>query len=448
MEKIIKNKEYIVEIIDNGYQGEGIAKIDSFTIFIPNAIKGEKVKIIIVKVTASHAYGKIIEILNKSEHRVEVDCNTYKRCGGCVLRHMSYEKTLDLKRNIVENNFQKLKIDVNVNDTIGMKEPYHYRNKLKYPIGQDKNGNMIIGVYAERTHEIIPTDNCYIQNEEINKIANTVYEFLRDNKIQAYNEDTERGIVRHIIVKIGIKTNEVMIILVVNDTTIPLKKELIKYVLAKHKNVKTIVKNINTKKTNVILGGKNEVIYGDGYIYDYLEEYKFKISPMSFYQVNPIQTEVLYSKAIEYAKLKGNERVLDLYCGIGTIGIFAAKYAKEVYGIEIVEDAIKDAKQNAKINNIENIEFMVGDVGTVLKARNNEIDVVFVDPPRAGLDDNTVNKLLEIEAKKIVYISCSPATLARDVDILSKKYNVGDVQPVDMFPYTSHIESVCLLKLK
>ena len=448
-----KNEEYIVDIIDNGFQGEGIAKINGITVFIDQALKGEKVKIKILKVQTNFAYGKILEILEKSNNRINEECSTYKRCGGCNLRHIKYEETLNIKKTIVENCMYKaLKREVLVNDVIGMENPLYYRNKLQYPVGIDKEQNVIMGVYSSRTHNIIPTKECFIQNKECQIIANDIFEFIKQNNISAYNEELLEGTVRHIIIRIGVKTNEILVTLVLNDNNLKKEKELIKFLTEKHTNIKSIVKNFNTKNTNVILGNKTEVIYGDGYIYDILGDYKFKISPLSFYQVNPIQTEILYNTAIESLDNKNDDIALDLYCGIGTIGIFASKYFKKLYGIEIVEQAIEDAKYNAKINGIENIEFFAGDVEKILpkiiQRDNIKPNIVFVDPPRKGLDQKTIQVLKELEPSKIIYISCNPATLARDISLLEEKYELGKVQPVDMFPYTSHVECCALLCLK
>ena len=450
---IKKNDEYVVNIIDNGFQGEGIAKIDGIPVFIPQAIKNEKIKIKILKVQKNFAYGKILEIICKSEHRAIEDCKTYSKCGGCNLRHINYEETLNIKKAIVENCMYKaLKREIKVNNVVGMKNPMYYRNKLQYPVGIDKDGNQVMGVYSSRTHNIIPTDKCFIQNKECQKIANDIFEFIKTNNISVYNEEILKGTVRHIVIRIGVKTNEVLVTLVLNDNNFKKEKELVEFLTSKHKNIKSIVKNLNMKNTNVILGDKNEVIYGDGYIYDILEEYKFKISPLSFYQVNPIQTEVLYNTAINYLNKQDKGIALDLYCGIGTIGIFASKHFKKVYGIEIIDEAIEDAKYNSKINKIDNTEFYAGDVEKVLpkiiEKEKIKPNVVFVDPPRKGLDKNTIELLKELKPNKIIYISCNPSTLARDLSYLDDKYIINEVQPVDMFPYTSHIESIAVLKLK
>lgn len=451
--QIEKNKEYIVDIIDSGYSGEGIAKIDNFTIFIPGAITGEKVRILIVKVLTSHAYGKILEILEKSKYRVVSDCSTYKRCGGCDLRHIEYKETLKIKQKIVQNLVNKeLKEKIIVKETIGMEEPYHYRNKAQYPVGYDKNNELVYGVFAQRSHEIIPVQTCYIQSSISEKIAKYIINFMKRNSILAYDEKTCKGIVRHIVTKVGIYTNEVMVILVVNGKEIPKEKELVNELISEFPEIKTIVKNVNTKNTNVIMGKENITLYGTGYIYDTLGEYKFKISPLSFYQINPIQTEKLYKRAVELAKLKKEDIALDLYCGIGTIGIFMSKYVKKVYGVEIVEQAVEDAKNNAQINNIQNIEFICGDVEMVLSnlinKENVQPNVIFVDPPRKGLDEVSIRNILKVKTERLVYISCNPATLVRDLRILEDEYTIKEIQPVDMFPWTNSVENIALLELK
>ena len=450
---IQKNHEYVVEIIDNGYEGEGIAKIDGFTVFVPGTIKKEKVKILIVKVLSSHAFGKVLEILEPSEVRKEADCTTYKRCGGCNLRHIKYEETLKMKQNAVQSLVNKtLKNKVEVQKTIGMENPFHYRNKAQYPIGVNKDGEPVIGVFAQRTHEVIPMEKCLIQNPKSEEIAKFILQFIKDNKISVYNEKTGKGLFRHIVIKVGIKTNEIMCILVINGKTIPKENQLIEELISEFSQIKTIVKNINMKNTNVILGRENINLYGEGYIKDILGEYTFRISTLSFYQVNPVQAEKLYNLGVEMAQITKQDTVFDLYCGIGTITLFMSKYAKKVYGIEIVEEAIEAAKENAKINNVDNTEFYAGDVEVVLDDLINNkgisADIVMFDPPRKGLDRNSINNILKIKPKKIVYISCNPATLIRDLAFFEEHYDIKTIVPVDMFPFSSHVECVAVLKLK
>lgn len=450
---IQKNQEYIVDIIDNGFEGEGIAKIDNFTIFIPETIKGEKVRVLIVKVLSSHGFGKVIEILEKSQARQDVDCNTYKRCGGCNLRHVKYEETLKMKQNAVQSLVNKtLKNKLQIKETVGMENPLHYRNKAQYPIGINKKGEPVIGVFANRTHEVIPIDNCLIQNKKSEEIAKFIIEFIKEKNISIYDEKKGKGLVRHIVTKVGIKTGEIMCVIVINGHKIPNENELVENLKTRYPEIKAIVKNINMKNTNVILGQENINLYGNGYIEDILGEYKFKISPLSFYQVNPVQAEKLYNLGVSMAEITKNDVVFDLYCGIGTISLFMSKFAKKVYGIEIVEEAVKMAKENAQNNNVSNTEFFAGDVEIVLDDLINnkglKADVVMFDPPRKGLDKKSIDNILNIRPKKIVYISCNPATLIRDLADFENEYDIKTIIPVDMFPFTSHVECVAVMCIR
>lgn len=450
---IEKNQIYEVDILDNGFSGEGIAKINNFTIFIPQAIKGEKVKIVVVKVLSSFGYGKILEILKCSPNRVESDCATYKRCGGCSLRHIKYEETLRIKQNTVQSLINKtLKNKIKAEETLGMENPYFYRNKAQYPVGIGKDGKPVMGVFANRTHEIVPIEKCMIQNQQNEKVAKFILDYITKNNISIYNENTRKGLVRHIVTKIGVKTGQIMCIIVINGYEIPNEASLTKAILAKFPEVKSIVKNINIQNTNVILGKQNVNLYGNGYIEDKLGGYTFRISPLSFYQVNPVQAERLYQIGMEAANITKDDIVFDLYCGIGTISLFMSKYAQKVYGIEIVKEAVEAAKTNAKINNVENAEFLCGDVENVLQdllySKKVMPDIIMVDPPRKGLDKNTIQNILKVRPKKLVYISCNPATLVRDLSALEEVYEVKKIKPVDMFPFTSHVECVALMELK
>ena len=450
---IEKNQIYEVDILDNGFSGEGIAKINNFTIFIPQAIKGEKVKIVVVKVLSSFGYGKILEILKCSPNRVESDCATYKRCGGCSLRHIKYEETLRIKQNTVQSLINKtLKNKIKAEETLGMENPYFYRNKAQYPVGIGKDGKPVMGVFANRTHEIVPIEKCMIQNQQNEKVAKFILDYITKNNISIYNENTRKGLVRHIVTKIGVKTGQIMCIIVINGYEIPNEASLTKAILAKFPEVKSIVKNINIQNTNVILGKQNVNLYGNGYIEDKLGGYTFRISPLSFYQVNPVQAERLYQIGMEAANITKDDIVFDLYCGIGTISLFMSKYAQKVYGIEIVKEAVEAAKTNAKINNVENAEFLCGDVENVLQdllySKKVMPDIIMVDPPRKGLDKNTIQNILKVRPKKLVYISCNPATLVRDLSALEEVYEIKKIKPVDMFPFTSHVECVALMELK
>ena len=448
-----KNEEYIVDIIDNGYEGEGIAKINNFTIFVPGSIKGEKIKILIVKVLTSHAFGKILEIIQKSEFRIEEDCDTYKRCGGCNLRHIDYEETLNIKRNSVQNLVDKtLKTKIDVKYTWGMGNPFFYRNKLQFPVGIDKYNEPVIGVYANRTHEIIPTDKCLLQDLKANQIVKNIIDIIKKYKLTICNEKTMQGLLRHVVIKTGFRTREIMVILVINGDSLPFAKDIARDLKYYCPEICSIVVNKNKKNTNVVLGEENTTIFGNDYIIDVLGEYKFKISPLSFYQVNPIQAEALYNFAVEAAQIEKDDIIFDLYCGIGTISIFMAKFAKEVYGVEIVDQAIEMANENAKINRIDNTHFIAGDTEYILTdlIENKKIlpNIIMLDPPRRGLDNTTIKNILKIKPQKVVYISCNPASLVRDLAKLEEIYNIIKLQPFDMFPWTSHVECVCVLKLK
>ena len=440
---IKKNEEYIVDIIDYGSNGEGIAKINGYTIFVIGGVKGEKCKIHILKVLSSHAFAKVIEIIQKSANRVEPDCKTFPKCGGCDLRHITYAETLKIKQEKVQNLANKMLSEiVEVNETIGMETPIHYRNKAIFPINKDGK----VGIYAKRSHDIIPICECKIQT----KLSQEIAKFVVDNwKYTIYDEKTQKGLLRNIMIKEGFNTHEVMCAIVINSNKSV--EYNVEKLINKFPQIKTVVLNLNNKNPNVVLGKENIILYGDGYISDKLGEYTFKISPNSFYQVNPIQTEKLYNLAIKSANLNKEDILCDLYCGIGTIGIFASKYVKKVYGIEIVEDAIKDAKENAKLNNISNIDFIEGDVETAfdkLLKQNIIPTAVIVDPPRKGLDNKTVENLKKLKLQKLVYVSCNPATLMRDLAKLEEVYFIKEITPVDNFCYSSHVESIASLQLK
>lgn len=381
----------------------------------------------------------------------EIICNIFNECGGCSLLNIDYQKQLILKNRSLKQLFKKRLDDkIDIQKIIGMKSPYYYRNKGKYVLGTQA-GKYVIGLYEEGTHHIINTTDCKLHNEMINEVAAYTFELIQKYKITPYKEDRKKGIIRHLIIRYGIYTNEIMVILVTTNVKISKRDLIINDLIKKFPTIKTIVQNINEKENSAILGEENIKLYGAGFIVDKLKDLKFKISPLSFYQVNPIQTEVLYSKAIEYAGLTGKETVYDLYSGIGTISLFASKYANKVIGIEIVKDAVRDAIENAKLNKIENVKFFAGNVEKILPEiikKEKRADVIFVDPPRSGLDKNTINTLLKVKAKKIVYISCNPETLVENLKDLKVEYDIIKVQPVDMFPMTGHCEVVTSLSLK
>ncbi|ELC8413778.1 23S rRNA (uracil(1939)-C(5))-methyltransferase RlmD [Clostridium perfringens] len=449
-----KNKEYIFDIISQGYEGEGIAKIDNkYPIFIEGALKGEKVKVRIVKVNKNFAYGKLMEVLEASEERVNPPCAIYKRCGGCKLQHASYKAQLDFKWDRVKDCVSKIgKLDPSiVKYPLGMENPWRYRNKVQLPIGLI-NGEVKIGFFAPRSHDIIDMESCLIQDEIGDKVVKLTREWIEKFNIRPYNVDgeyDEKGIVRHIMIRRGFTTNEVMVVLVTNGEKLPHKEEFVDLMVKNIPGIKSVIQNINSKKTNVILGLESKTLWGEDTISDYIGDFRFNISPLSFFQVNPTQTEVLYGKALEYANLTGNEEVFDAYCGTGTITLFLSQKAKKVYGVEIIPQAIDNAWINAKENKVENVEFFVGESEVVIPDLINKgvkADVVVVDPPRKGCDKKLLDAITNINAKKIVYVSCDPSTLGRDLQVLEENgYKTLEVQPVDMFPNTAHIENVALL---
>ena len=452
---IEKNKEYILDIVSQGYEGEGIAKIyDTFTVFIEGALKGERVNVRIVKSKKSFAYGKLLEVIEPSLERCEAKCSIHKRCGGCKLQYSTYKEQLNFKFERVKDCITKIgKLDESiVQFPLGMDEPWRYRNKVQLPIGM-VNGELKIGFFAPRSHEIIDMETCLIQDEIADKVVGITRTWIKKNNIKPYNIDgkyDETGILRHIMIRRGFTTNEVMVVLVTNGSKLPNKDEFISLITENIPGIKSIVQNINSKPTNVILGQECITLWGESTISDYIGEFKFNISPLSFFQVNPVQTEVLYNKALEYAGLTGDETVFDAYCGTGTITLFLSQKAKKVYGVEIIPQAIENANINAKENNVNNVEFFVGESEVVIPDLINKgikADVVVVDPPRKGCDVKLLNAITNIDAKKIVYVSCDPSTLARDLAILEGNgYKTVRVQPVDMFPHTAHIETCVLLQ--
>lgn len=448
-----KNKEYTVKIDSLGYEGEGVAKIDGYPIFIPGALKNETVKIQIIKSKKKYAYGKLMDIVEKCEERKKPECGCYEKCGGCALMHSSYEGQLDFKYNRVKECVERiggLNGEI-VKYPIGMKVPYRYRNKGIFSVGL-VNDEISIGFFSEKTHEIINMDNCMLQDEEADIIIKIIRTWMNKYSIVPAKKDGaffEQGSIRNIMIRKGFKTSEVMVLLVTTDKEILHKNELIEELNKQVSNLKSVIQNINSKDTNLVLGEKCITLWGEDYISDYIGQYKFNISPLSFFQVNPIQTEILYNKALEYANLSGDEIVFDAYCGTGTITLFLSQKAKKVYGVEIVEQAIENAKINAKINEINNSEFYVGKSEEVIPRLIEEgikPEVIVVDPPRKGCDIKLLDAIGEAKPERVVYVSCDPGTLARDLKHLNELgYETVEVQPVDMFPNTKHVENVVKL---
>lgn len=449
---IENNKIYEFKIDGLGSSGEGVGRIDGFTVFVKRAIPGDIVKAKIVVLKKKYAIGDLLEIIQSSKDRVEPKCSLANNCGGCQIMHMDYNAQLEMKRKKVEDALTRIgKLDVKVNSTLGMENPYEYRNKAQFPVGI-LDGKAILGFYKMGTHDIVDTEYCHIQDPINEKIVKTIKKYINDFDIEVYDEKNRRGLIRHIVTKVGFTTGEIMIVIITNGKELPHKKQLIEMLKDNIEGLKSVVQNVNTKNTNVIFGDKTVTLYGEDKIVDYIGDLKFNISAKSFFQVNPMQTKVLYEKALEYAGLTGDETVFDIYCGIGTISLFLAQKAKKVYGVEVVESAIKDAKKNAEINSIENTEFYVGKAEEVvprLYKEGKSADVVVVDPPRKGCEESVLETIVNMDPKKIVYVSCNPATLGRDLAYLDEKgYKTVKVQPVDMFAHTAHVETVALLTRK
>ncbi len=449
-----KGQQYIVDIVDLGQGGVGIGKYDGFTVFVEGGLIKDKVIVNINKSKKNYAVGDIVEIIKKSPFRVQRSCSEALRdCGGCQIQELDYQKQLDIKTNEVKQVISRIgKLEnVKIHDTIGMDTPLRYRNKAQFPI-QKVNNEPVIGFYKKKSHDIIPMDKCVIQHDINDKIIKIIKTYINAYNVSIYDEKSHTGVLRHLVTKIGFETKEVMVVLVANGKKLPYLNELASVLEENVPGFKTLVVNTNREKTNVILGKENRVIYGEGKINDYIGDLLFEISPLSFFQVNPVQTEVLYNKALEYADLEENDTVFDIYCGIGTISLFLAQKAGKVYGIEIVEDAIKDAKINAKINKLDNVEFYVGKAEEVVPKMYSEgkiANVVVVDPPRKGCDDKVLDTIVSMSPDKVVYVSCNPSTLARDLAYLDERgYKCTEIQPVDMFPHTMHVECVAKLVRK
>ncbi|MEH7223345.1 23S rRNA (uracil(1939)-C(5))-methyltransferase RlmD [Bacillus sp. JJ1566] len=448
-----KNTYYDVTFVDLTHDGAGVAKIEGFPIFVPNGLPGETAKIKITKVQKNYGYGRLMELYEKSEYRVEAPCPIYKECGGCQLQHLSYEGQMIAKQKQVQEVLTRIgKLqNIKVHPVLGMENPWRYRNKAQVPVA-DREGGLVAGFYQQRSHEIIDMEACLIQQEKNDLVVQTVKTICENYGIQAYDEKNNKGLLRHIMARYGVASGEIMVVLITRTKELPHKNKIISDITTQLPGVKSIVQNINSKQTNVIFGNETNVLWGEEYIYDNIGDIRFAISARSFYQVNPEQTKVLYDKALEYTELTGEESVIDAYCGIGTISLFLAQQAKKVYGVEIVPEAIEDAKRNAALNDIDNAEFAVGEAEVVIPNWYKDgvkADVIVVDPPRKGCDEALLQTILKMKPGKVVYVSCNPATLARDLRILEDGgYETVEVQPVDMFPHTVHCEAVAKLILK
>ena len=459
-----KNEKIIVKIEDIGVNGEGIGKVEGYTLFVKDAIIGDTVEAVITKPKKNYAYAKMLNIIESSKHRVPAKCPVARQCGGCQIQELSYEAQLEFKNKKVRGNLERIGgfspelLDEIMEPICGMEESFYYRNKAQFPIGTDKEGKIVTGFYAGRTHQIIPNTDCALGVTVNQQILQIILDYMNENRVTAYNEETGKGLVRHVLIRYGFKTKEIMVCLVINGDNLPHSDKLVDK-LTTIEGMTSITYSVNRENTNVIMGKEIGVLWGQGYITDYIGDVKYQISPLSFFQVNPVQTEKLYGLALEYADLKGKETVWDLYCGIGTISLFLAQKAEKVYGVEIVPQAIDDARNNAKINAIENAEFFVGKAEEVLPeyyaqyerehGKKAYADVIVVDPPRKGCDETLLQTMVQMQPERIVYVSCDSATLARDLKYLCENgYEMVRCRAVDQFPSTIHIESVVLLQRK
>ncbi len=455
-----KKDDFITMTIeDMGADGEGIGKIDGFPFFVKDAVIGDQIEAKVMKVKKGYGYAKLVNIITPSDARTEPRCQYHKQCGGCQIQALQYRKQLLFKADKVRNNLQRIGgfspglLGEIMEPVIGMDLPgqdaYRYRNKAQFPIGEDKNGEIITGFYAGRTHVIIPNMDCVLGVEENKTVLEAIIRYMKENKVTAYNEKTGKGLVRHVLVRKGFATGELMVCVVINGDRLMHQDKLVS-VLSKIKGMTSISISTNKEQTNVIMGKGCQVIWGDDTITDVIGDIRFSISPLSFYQVNPVQTQKLYSLALEYAGLTGTETVCDLYCGIGTISLFMAKKAKKVYGVEVVEQAVEDARKNAERNHIDNAVFYAGKAEEILPRLYEEhglrADVICVDPPRKGCDAQCLATMVQMAPQRIVYVSCDSATLARDLKYLcAHGYSLQRACPVDMFPQTVHVEVVTLL---
>lgn len=450
--KMKKNDELNLSISGQGHTGEGIGKVDGYPLFVEFALPGEEIKARVLKTNKSYGFAKLLEVEKASSHRVEPPCPYYYRCGGCHLMHSDYEGQLIFKKNRVRDSLERIGriTHVDVEDTVGMRTPFRYRNKVQIPLGR-VDGKFVAGFYAQRSHRIVDIRSCIVQHEEADEVLEVLRQWAETYDVSTYHQDLSvnpQGILRHLMVRKGFRTGDLMVVLVVTKKEVPYLEELLRK-LKVLSGFQSLILNINDAETNVVLGRENHVIYGKEFIEDYIGSFKFKISPHSFFQVNPKQTEVMYGKALEYADLTGNETVFDCYCGAGTISLFLSQKAKKVYGIEIVPHAVEDAKVNASINGVDNVEFFLGkseEVIVDLMERGISADVVVVDPPRKGCDRSLLESIAKIRPEKIVYVSCDPGSLGRDLGILETLgFRTEKVTPIDNFPQSYHVETVVLM---
>ncbi len=449
-----KNDVVRVAIEDMSHKGEGIGKADGYPLFIKDAVIGDELEVIVTKAGKSYGYGRIAKVWKPSPYRVEPRCSCAGPCGGCQLQAMAYPRQLQFKEDLVRNNLKRIggfsEGEIPMEPIIGMDDPFHYRNKAQFPVGRDKEGRIVTGFYAGRTHRIVNNRNCCLGVKVNEEILNRVISYMEENHVEPYDETSGKGVVRHILIRYGFATGEIMVCLVINASRLPAQERLLEKLIP-IEGMTSISVNINRKNTNVIMGERVKTLWGQPGITDYIGNVQYQISPLSFYQVNPVQTKKLYELALSYADLTGEETVWDLYCGIGTISLFLAQRARRVYGVEVIPAAVEDARENARLNGFSNVEFFTGKAEEILPQKYEEegiyADVIVVDPPRKGCDPALLDTILKMRPKRVVYVSCDPATLARDLKYLCREqYRLEKVRPVDQFPMTVHTE--CCVKLE
>lgn len=446
-----KNDIVTVTIEDMGHDGAGIGKIEGYTLFIKDAVIGDMVSAKIMKTKKNYGYARLLEVIKPSKFRVEPQCSFARQCGGCQIQELDYQKQLEYKEAKIRGNLKRIGgfTDIKMEPIVGMENPFNYRNKAQFPIGTDKDGNIITGFYAGRTHDIVNNRRCFLGVEVNEQILDIIISHMEENSALAYDEQMGVGLMRHVLLRYGFATKEIMVCLVINGSSIPNEQDLLN-ALKKIDGMTSICLNINKQRGNVILGDKVKVLWGQGYITDKIGDIAYQISPLSFYQVNPVQTRKMYQVALDYAQLTGKETVWDLYCGIGTISLFFAEHAKQVYGVEIIPEAIADAKRNAQINGITNVEFFVGKAEVVLPEKYEKegiyADVIVVDPPRKGCDEALLATMIKMRPNRIIYVSCDSATLARDLKYLCEnEYTLEKVKGIDNFCHSTHVETVVML---
>jgi len=446
-----KGDHFTVTITSSDSEGRGICRVDNFAVFVDESVIGDELTIEITKLNKTYGFGKIIDLITPSPHRIKPDCASFKACGACQMMHIDYDFQLSMKQQVVKDALSKIGkfTNVEVQKTIGMKQPYFYRNKSQFPVCAKKDG-FVIGFYQKNTHIAIDMKSCLVSSHIAMPIANTIRAFMKENHITAYDEATHTGLVRHVFVRNCADEKEVMVVIVINGKSIPKVDELVKLLTNQFPQVISIYQNMNTKRTNLIMGNENRLLYGKTYLSDTILGKTFHISPVSFYQINHEQTEKIYAEVIALAQIKKTDTVFDLYCGIGTITLCIADYAKQVIGVEYVKEAIENAKENATLNHIENVSFYAGaaeDIVPKLYKESVKADIVVLDPPRKGAEESLLQTILSMKPKRIVYVSCNPSTLARDLKILAEgsEYEIKQVQPFDMFCQTSHVETVVLM---